>query len=102
MRFTLLSTTAMALFACASAAPIAPRDSSILLDWTKASAIKTINSVMAQLPMEAKIWKVDEDAGLVGANFNLDMQELAKTGLVHLTQHPNAKINMNVTITGLD
>lgn len=102
MRFTLFSTTAMALFACAPAAPIARRGSSLLLDWTKESAIKTVNSLMGQLPMNAKVWKVDEDAGLVGVNVNLDMEELAKTGLVSLSKHQNANINMNVTISGLD
>ena len=102
MRFTLFSTTVMALFACAPAAPITPRSSSILLNWTKESAIKTVNSLMGQLPMDAQIWKVDEDSGVVGVNFNLDMEELAKTGLVSLSKHKNANINMNVTITGLD
>ncbi|KAK1142335.1 hypothetical protein N8T08_007887 [Aspergillus melleus] len=102
MRFTILSTAAMALMTCASAAPIAPRSSSILLDWTKESAIKTVNSLMGQLPMKADVWKVDDDAGVVGVNFDLAMQDLAKTGLVTLENHQNAKIHMEVTIEGLD
>ncbi|PYH93138.1 hypothetical protein BO71DRAFT_7340 [Aspergillus ellipticus CBS 707.79] len=107
---TLLTlTTTLLLVPTATPAPVplhhAARSlSSILnINWSQTNALKALNEVMSQLPLDVDIWALNRTEGVVGVNVDLDVGEMAALGLVSLGSERarNARINMNVTVTGL-
>lgn len=105
MRVSILSTVAL-LSACSAATPLRsllPRSSGMFnLDWTRANAIKTVNEIMQQLPVDIKFWGMNQTEGFMGVNIAVEMNDLLAMGLVSMKSNVNAKVNVNVTITGLD
>ncbi|KAL4891432.1 hypothetical protein BDV59DRAFT_69916 [Aspergillus ambiguus] len=102
MRFSVVPVIA-ALSACSAATSSLPRSSNMFnLDWTKQNAMETINQLMDQLPVDIDIWGMNQTDGFMGVNVALDINDLSSMGLISMKHNANAKINVNVTITGLD
>ncbi|KAF9894832.1 hypothetical protein FE257_004453 [Aspergillus nanangensis] len=102
MRFSIASAAAT-LFACAASHPIASRSTSMFnVDWTKAGAMSMINSLMEQLPVDVHFWALNQTQGYMGVSVDVDMNDLVDMGIVSMSKNMNAKVSVNVTISGLD
>ncbi|RAH45817.1 uncharacterized protein BO95DRAFT_496266 [Aspergillus brunneoviolaceus CBS 621.78] len=70
-------------------------------------ALDTLNEVLDTLPLVLEFWALNRTAGVVGMSLDMGLAELADIGLVSLgkqgagSRGRNAKVHVNVTITGL-
>ncbi|RAK72673.1 uncharacterized protein BO72DRAFT_520552 [Aspergillus fijiensis CBS 313.89] len=70
-------------------------------------ALDTLNEVLDTLPLAIEFWALNRTAGVVGMSLDMGLAELADIGLVSLgkqgagSRGRNAKVHVNVTITGL-
>ncbi|RAL06693.1 uncharacterized protein BO97DRAFT_323114, partial [Aspergillus homomorphus CBS 101889] len=69
-------------------------------------ALDALNEVLDQLPLSIEFWALSHTTGMVGMTLDMGLAELAEMGLVSYgsdgARGRDAKVNINVTITGLD
>ncbi|RAH69546.1 uncharacterized protein BO66DRAFT_401916, partial [Aspergillus aculeatinus CBS 121060] len=72
-------------------------------------ALDTLNEVLDTLPLAIEFWALNRTAGVVGMSLDMGLAELADVGLVSFgkqglrtgSRGRNAKVHVDVTITGL-
>ncbi|OJJ98848.1 hypothetical protein ASPACDRAFT_1889317 [Aspergillus aculeatus ATCC 16872] len=78
-----------------------------LTDPNNGDALDTLNEVLDTLPLAIEFWALNRTAGVVGMSLDMGLAELADVGLVSFGKQGegargrNAKVHVNVTITGL-
>ncbi|PYI15949.1 hypothetical protein BO99DRAFT_466957 [Aspergillus violaceofuscus CBS 115571] len=75
-----------------------------LTEPDNSETLNTLNEVLDQLPLAIEFWALNRTAGVVGLSLDMGLTELADFGLVSLGSpgaRSNAKVHVNVTITGL-
>lgn len=102
MRLSHFSTAFAFCAAAATATPLEPVHSLANLDFSDKNIKQTLLSMMNQLPMDVNVWEMNRTAGIVGVDLKVDISELANIGLVSVSpKSANAKVDINVTVTGL-
>lgn len=104
MRFFTIFSTAIAILATLTTAePSNPINSLLNVDFSDKNIKQTLLAMMNQLPIDVNIWAMNRTAGIAGVDMKLDISELAKIGLVSVSPgSSNAKVDINVTVTGLN
>ncbi|RJE22161.1 hypothetical protein PHISCL_05514 [Aspergillus sclerotialis] len=104
MRYFTIFSTAITIFATLTTAhPSNPINSLLSLDFSDKNIKQTLLSMMNQLPVNVNVWAMNRTAGIAGVEMKLDISELAKVGLVSVSpDSSNAKVDINVTVTGLN
>lgn len=103
MRFPVISTTIAFFATMAMAIPSQSLNGLLDLDLTDPNLGQTLSSIFSQLPIDMNLWAFNYTDGIIGLDMNLDVAELTKLGLASVgPRSANARIDINVTITGLE
>jgi hypothetical protein len=102
MRVSVFSSAIALGAAVATANPFAPVNNLLNLDFNDMNIKQALLSAMNLLPMDVNVWEMNRTAGIVGVDMKVDISELANIGLVSVSPNSaNAKVDINVTVTGL-
>lgn len=103
MRPSAIFSTVIAVFvAIATADASEPVNNLLNLDFSDNNIKQTFLSVMNLLPIDVDIWAMNRTAGIVGVDMKVDVSELARVGLASVSpSSANAKVDINITVTGL-